>query len=483
METLCRSRRGRQPLYEALADRMAGMVEQGVFKAGERVPSLRELSRQMQVSLNTAREAYATLEARRIIEARPQSGYYVCSRRPARLAETVDLEQLDVTPADITTGELVQRIFQDALNPGLVQLGAACPAAESIPLQKLSRYLAAESRRQQEQSACCLFTPGSDALRTQVARHMLQAGCTLRAADIVSTTGCTEAIHLALRATCKPGDTLAVESPVYFNFIQLIQELGLKVVEIPSTPSGGMSLEALAYALEQTPIHACFCITNFNNPLGGLMPDDRKRALVELLERHNVPLIEDDLNGDLIHGADRPCVAKAFDRTGNVLLCSSFSKTLAPGYRVGWIAPGRFLPEVTRLKLTFNYASPSPTQLAVAAFLASGDYDRHLRHVRRRYARNVALMADAISRSFPPGTKVSHPRGGFTLWVEMPVGADALALYRQAKQQGITIAPGPTFSVASKFHHHVRLNAALWNERIETAIQTLGRLAHELLQT
>jgi DNA-binding transcriptional MocR family regulator len=251
----------------------------------------------------------------------------------------------------------------------------------------------------------------------------------------------------------------------------------LKVLEIPADPREGMSLEVLEYAIRQNPVRACIGLLTFNNPLGSLMPGQRKRQLVELLASREIALIEDDVYGDLAFGANRPPAAKAYDRDGLVLLCSSFSKTLAPGYRVGWILPGRFQPEVERLKSLFNIATAVPTQLGIAGFLAEGAYDRHLRTVRRAYARQVARVREAVGHHFPAGTRVTRPEGGFVLWVEMPESVDSLRLYQKALQKGISVAPGTIFTLGDKFRNCIRLSAACWSERIERAIETLGGLA------
>jgi DNA-binding transcriptional MocR family regulator len=325
--------------------------------------------------------------------------------------------------------------------------------------------------------------PGYERLRVQIARRALVAGISSGPDDIMVTSGCVEAVYLALRVTCRAGDTIAVESPFYFNFLQMIAELGLKALEIPSTPRDGISIEALRYAIEQNKISTCLIIANFGNPLGSLMPDERKRELVELLANHNIPLIEDDIYGDLTFGNERPTAAKSFDRSNLVIYCSSFSKTLAPGYRVGWAIGGLFQAEMERLKMMMNIASSSPPQLALAEFLANGGYDHHLRSIRKIHARNISQMADAVARYFPEGTRITHPSGGFILWVEMPAGADAIKLYHRALEHQISIVPGPLFSLSNKYGNHIRLSAAQWDDKIEQGIKTLGMLANELLRS
>lgn len=282
---------------------------------------------------------------------------------------------------------------------------------------------------------------------------------------------------LALRATCKPGDVVVVESPTYYNFLLLIENLNLRALEVPCHPKDGISIEALRYAMDHNRISACLFNVNFNNPLGSLMPPERKRELIDLLAEREIPLIEDDIHGDLTFISERPFSTKAFDSKGLVLLCSSFSKTLAPGYRVGWIAPGRYQSEVELLKLMTNISTPTPTQLAVAEFLTNGGYDRHLRRLCRIYASQTAQMAAAVGRFFPEGTRVSRPEGGHFLWVELPAGIDSFCLYEQAMSHGISITPGPIFSATGKYSNCIRLNAASWSGRVEQAIETLGGLA------
>jgi DNA-binding transcriptional MocR family regulator len=466
----------RIPLYEQVAGQIASLVERGTFRPGDRIPSIRKLSRQMKVSVNTVREAYGYLEVRCIIEARPQSGYYVCSSLPEVPAEP-EFENREIHPTDVGVGELAEMVMRDTANPDLIQFGASIPDPTLLPIDRLNRMLSSEVRRRPIVSVSYSLPPGYDRLRKQIAKRMVNSGCMVGPEDVVITNGCMEAVTLALLATCKPGDTLAVESPTYYGFFQLIHEMGLRALEIPSTPASGISIEALSYALETTRVSACLVVPNYSNPLGSIMPDDRKLELVRLLEQHDIPLIEDDINADLSHSDERPTTAKRHDRNGNVLLCSSFTKTLAPGYRVGWMVPGRYQARVQRLKLLMNIGNATPPQMAIAEFLVSGGYDRHLRTIRRTYAKRVAMLGEAIGRHFPDGTRVTRPRGGFNLWVEMGDKVDSLKLYKEALKQGITITPGPLFTAQDKFNNCVRLNAAFYSERTELAVETLGKLA------
>jgi DNA-binding transcriptional MocR family regulator len=318
--------------------------------------------------------------------------------------------------------------------------------------------------------------PGCEALRIQIAQRLVAAGCNLTPADIVTTSGCQEAFMLSLRAVCRPGDTVAIESPLYFGLLQILESLDLRALEIPTHPRDGMSLSALKFAVEHNPIHACLVLPNFNNPLGSCMPDERKQELVEFLEQHEIPLIEGEESGELYFGGSRPSLCKAYDRKGLVLSCASFSTTLYPGHRVGWVVPGKFRATIEWLKFTTNIAAGTLPQLAIAQFLASGGYDHHLRSIRRIYASYVAQMSQAVMRYFPSGTRVTRPKGAYVLWVQLPEYADSLELYKQALKAGITLAPGYIFSATHQYRNFIRLNAAWWSYEAERAVQTLGEL-------
>jgi DNA-binding transcriptional MocR family regulator len=465
-------------LYRSVAERVAHLIEHGTFRAGDRLPSVRRLSGELKVSITTVLEAYANLESQGLIEARPQSGYYV---RP-RLAPTPEIKpsRPPLRPSEVGVDELIMRVMNDMADQSLVQLGAAIPNPDLLPTQRLNRLLASAARRLQAQGNLYDVPPGCEALRIQIAQRTLEAGCTLLPDEIMTTNGCLEAVNLALRALCQPGDTVAIESPTYWGLLQTIQLLGLRVLEIPTHPRNGIDLDALQTAIGQNDVKAAIVMSNYNNPLGSLMSDDDKKALVRMLGQHKIPLIEDDIYGDMCFSPERPKVAKSYDRDGMVILCSSFSKDLAPGYRVGWMAAGRFHHDVCRLKAATNIANATLPQMAIADFLASGGYDHHLRRIRRIYESQVALVAQAVLKYFPEGTKVTNPAGGFVLWVELPKKVDSLELYEQGLREGITLAPGPMFSAKGRYRNYIRLNCAYWSERVERALISLGQITATL---
>jgi DNA-binding transcriptional MocR family regulator len=469
-------------LYEQLAADFSGQIHAGVLRPGDRLPSVRTLSRQKGVSLTTVRQAYLTLEDRGLIEVRPQSGFYV-RRRPlkGRLAPETGREERKIEPQSVQLEDLARRIREDASSAKLVQFGAAVPAPELIPSGRLNNLLARIVRSGRVPPHLLGTAQGSPELRVQVARHMYLAGNEVSPEGIYITNGCTEALYLALRAVCQPGDLVAIESPTYFGILQVIEALELKVLEIPCDPADGLDLDALGDALERYPVRAVVAVTNFSNPLGACMPEDHKRALVALLAGIEIPLIEDDLYGDLYFGERRPGLAYSYDDRGGVLLCSSFSKSVSPGYRVGWLAPGRWADRVERLKAALNLFSPVAPQLAVASYLESGGFEAVLRRSRRVYALRTAKMADAVMRSFPEGTQVSSPKGGYVLWVRLPGDIDSLDLYRLGLASGISTAPGYLFAPSPRYRHYVRLNAALFTDETRLAVERLGDLACGLM--
>ena len=467
-------------LYIAVAEQLAQLIEHGTLRPGDRIPSVRKMSRQRRVSISTVLQAYRLLEDQGLIEARPQSGYFVRARAWTPPGEpTISQPAKRATEVDVC--ELTLRVLQAVRDPALVRLGAAIPSPELLPTVQLNRCLASVSRKAPLQGAIYSMPPGELSLRTQIARRAMEGGCTLSPDEIVTTCGGLEALNLCLRAVTKPGDTVAIESPTYFGILQCIESLGLKALEIPTHPRDGVSLDALQYALEQQSIAACLFALNFNNPLGSCMPDVTKQALVTLLAEYGVPLIEDDIYGDLGYGEIRPRTAKSYDQQGLVLLCDSFSKTLAPGYRVGWCAAGKWQREVEHLKMVTTMATPTLPQLAIAEFLAEGGYDRHLRRARRVYAENVRLVSQGVGQFFPVGTRITRPAGGFVLWVELPKAVDSLELFDRAVAAGISIAPGPMFSAKNGYRNFLRLNCGTpWSSRVEGALQQLGQLAANL---
>jgi len=465
--------------YEQIAKQVVQLIEQGTYRAGERIPSVRQMSQQQGASISSVLQAYILLESQGLIEARPQSGYYVRSSTSVHLPEP-EVSAPGLDPSHVNLHDLVMMIMHDSTNPNLAQLGAAMPNLELLPTERMNRIISKLARTSSKRTHQYNFPPGVEPLRLQIARHAVSSGCQFSPNDIIITSGGTEAIDLCLHAVCHPGDIVAIESPMYFGTLQLIEVQGLRALEIPTDPHEGISIGALQFAIEHNPIKAVLTISNFSNPLGSCTPDQNKKELVELLARYEIPLIDNDVYGEIYFTEKRPMVTKAFDQKGLVMLCSSFSKDISSSLRVGWVAPGRFKSEVEWLKFTINSGTGTLSQMAIAEFMESGGYDRHLRRIRREYASNVAILSRAANRVFPAGTRVTRPSGGFVLWVQLPENVDSLELYSLALKGGITITPGYLFSPTNQFFNFIRLNAAAWNYPIERALERLGEMVVEL---
>ncbi len=465
-------------LYEKLAADLGGSVERGALRPGDRLPSVRILARQRGVSVATVLQAYLRLENEGLIEVRPKSGHYVRSRRALDLAEPRTSRRASA-PARVQVSTGVAALVASMRDPAVVPLGSALLSPDLLPVRALNRMLAESAREMSNAGASYDAPPGLLTLRRQLARRSVSWGVELTADDFVTTLGAAEAIHLSLRAVAQPGDAIAVESPTYFGVLQIIEELGLKAVEVPTHPRTGLDLDALEQVIRTTPsLKAVLAMPTVSNPLGTVMSDEAKEKLVRLVARYDLDLIEDDAYGELVFDSPRPRPARAWDRDGRVLLCGSISKTLAPGYRVGWVAPGRHQERIEQLKFSYNIASPTLPQMAVAEFLAGGGYDRHLRRLRATLRGQVERMREAIAQSFPPGTRVTAPAGGFVLWVELPQGADAFELQARAYAKQIAIAPGPIFSARGRFNHCLRMSCGFpWSDRIAEAIGIVGALA------
>lgn len=469
-------------LYEQLANELGDLIARRVFVPGDRLPSIRQLAQQKRLSVSTVLQALRLLEDRGQVEARPQAGYYV--RHRARLLALPEVQPDLQEAAFVGINSLLMRVLRANEAPQMVQLGSAWPHDELLPIKRLQKAVASVARREPALlSKVSCYETNEPAFTRHILRRALEWG-QIDASEIVVTSSCTEAISLCLRAVAKPGDTIALESATYFVLLQLVESLGMKALEIPTHPKTGPSIDALELALNAGLVQACLFIPNANNPLGCIMPEESKQRLAGLLAKHNVPLIEDDVHGDLCFTADRPRPVKAYDSSGNVLLCSSFSKAVTPAARVGYVAAGRFAQEVALLKMVSSGSSSLFFQAVLADFLNGSSYEVQVRKMRRVLSQRIARMSDAVHAHFPAECSVSEPQGGFVLWIQMPEQVDSLQLHQAALGQGIAFVPGPLFSASGKFSNCLRLNCGNpWTDDIERAVMRLGELVRRQADT
>jgi DNA-binding transcriptional MocR family regulator len=463
-------------LYDQVSNHVMRLVDSGVLKPGDKVPSLRKLSQQLKVSITTISQGYSLLAERGVLESRPQSGFYV---NP--VVGQPDLPRKTNTccrPRKVRFGELFEEVFTVANDPNVVPLGAAVPAMELLPVKGLQRATNRVLARHTEACMAYCFPPGHLRLREEIARRYIEIGLSVDPEDVIVTTGATEAIALSLQTVAQRGDIIAVESPMYFSVLRLIEKLGMLAVELDTDPETGICLDALESALETMDIKAVVTVPNFSNPIGSQMPEDHKRRLVEILEAAEVPLIEDDVYGELYFDDARPRVAKCYEHHGGVFSCSSFSKTLAPGYRIGWVvADQRHHHRILEWKQASSSASSSLAQYAIAEYLASGEYERHVQRLRNAYRTQTEQMRFKLAQHLPKGTRISNPRGGFVLWVEMPRGNDCIEVFNQALERGISLLPGILFSATRRYKNFIRISCGHpWNESLERSVAELANM-------
>ncbi|MDT3754115.1 MULTISPECIES: aminotransferase-like domain-containing protein [Citrobacter] len=459
--------------YQHLANLLAERIEQGLYRHGEKLPSVRSLSQEHGVSISTVQQAYQTLEQLQLITPQPRSGYFVA---PQKAQPPVPPMSRPVQrPVEITQWDQVLDMLAGHADKSIIPFSSGVPDINQPSLKPLWRELSRVAQHNLKAVLGYDELPGCQELRQQIARLMLDGGSVVNADDIVITSGSQSGMSLALLTVCQPGDIVAVESPAYYGTMQLLRGLGIKVIEIPTDPDTGISVEALELALDQWPIKGVLLVPNCNNPLGFIMPDARKRAVLALAQRHDIVIFEDDVYGELATEYPRPRTIHSWDSDGRVILCSSFTKSVAPGLRVGWVVPGRYYNKLLHMKYAVIGTNVPATQLAAATFVREGHYHRHIRRMRQIYQRNMEIYTCWVREYFPCGICVTRPKGGFMLWVELPLQVDMVCVAKQLCRLKIQVAPGSLFSASGKYRNCVRINCALPpNDKHREVMQKLG---------
>lgn len=469
-------------LYIQIADRIKSWINEGTYLPGSKVPSMRQLSKKLNVSVSTIIQSYQLLEQLGFLEARPQSGYYVKIRF---LLNEAGIKTKPATAPRLTqTSNTYLNVIRACADKSLAPLGSAVFPHTLLPTESLQRSLAKIAREKGAECVNYEFGVGNLQLRQELAKRSIEMGCDIQADEIQITTGCMEAINLALKASARPGDVVAVESPTYHGHIQAIESLGLKILELSSSSQSGLDLDDFEEKLNKFSIKALLITPSFSNPLGSSMSDENKQRLIQLCYKYNFSLIEDDIYADLQFSGNRPRSLKSFDKKDQIYYCSSFSKSLAPGFRVGWIIPpAKSADTIEMLKFSNTVSTNSASQLAIADYLKNSNYDRHLRKIRQILSQNMHLYSQKILECFPEGTKITTPSGGCLIWIEFPKGIDTLELHQRALKHKISIIPGPVFSSSGKYQNCIRISiAAEWNENVQNALEKVGKLSKQLLK-
>ena len=461
--------------YEELAMDIRTQIANNTWRSGEKIPSVRMSCRNYNVSNSTVLQAYQLLESEGWIIAKPQSGYFVAPK-----VDGVDYQP----PVAREKKAINDRLFdflKSSSAKGIVPFGSAFPDPDLFPLPTLTRNLASAGRKMTGASVINNLPPGSESLRRQIAQRYLQQGISVNHQDVVITSGAMEALNLSLQTVTQSGDHVVIESPAFYGALQAVERLGLKPIEVDVCPVKGLDIEQFEIVLKNNNVKACWLMTTFQNPTGTSLSDEAKRRVVEIAEQNNTYIIEDDVYGDLYHEGHKPKPLKASDKTDSVLLCGSYSKSLCPGYRVGWVVNARFNDAIQKLQLLSTLSSSAPVQLGVTHFLTHESYDNHLRKLRKSLLERKARFIEIIKQYFPHSIKIEDPAGGYFIWIRFNSDFDSQQLHQLAIAQGISVASGDLFSEQGRADNAIRLNFSyeLTQER-EYALVLLGKLAHQL---
>ncbi|MCP4163846.1 MAG: PLP-dependent aminotransferase family protein [Deltaproteobacteria bacterium] len=468
--------------YVKLANEIEERIKKGEFTAGEKLTSLRKMHKQSGLSITTVYQSYIELEKRGIIESRSKSGFFV---KPliSSYIKVPDILKPKIEPRRISINSVACSIVENLNDPNILHLGASAPPKELLPIKQLAKIIKKESTKNLENIIHTYGNPsGNISLRKQILKRTVGKNQkNIYLDDIIITSGCLNAVTLCLKAITKKGDTVAVESPTFHCFLQLIEDLGLMALELPTNISTGVELDNLEQILDENNVKVCLFIPTFNNPIGSNMPAQKRKEIVELLNRKEIPVIEDDIHGDLFFEGRLQPTLKSFDRKGLVLYCSSFSKSISPGLRVGWVIPGRFKENIKRLKLNTTVATPTLNEFVIAEYLKSGAHDRHLKTLRNRLRNQMSIVTNTIAQCFPEGVKISVPAGGMSLWVQLSENINTFDLYKKAMEENISFLPGGLCSGTGKYNHCMRISCGLpFDEKLKQGLDTIGRIIKDI---
>lgn len=463
-------------LYQQVVDYIDKQQSLGLLRAGDKLPSLRKLSKQLEISVSTVKQAYEQLERQGTISAKPQSGYYLNAEKVRTLMPRPAKWKL-AKPTEVKCRDLIERVYQVVHRPDIMPFGISNPIMAHSPDKALARQMRSVLARAGEKALNYGPTNGDPKLRTQLAYGYQEVGVDVSPDDFIVTNGAQEALTIALQCCAQKGDVIAIESPCYFGIIELIESLGMKAVEVYTSAEDGVSVDELEEVLLKHEVKVCLFSTAINNPLGSMMTDVQRQQLVALIERYDVTLIEDDVYGDLYFGEHRPKPAQLYSEKGLVMTCSSFSKTAAPSYRVGWIIPGKYLEQARRVKRALSCTTPILQQWTISEYVSSGEYDRYLAILRRKLQYNSERMRTLIAKYFPEDVCISKPQGGSVLWVRCRSYVDTDMIFDQAIEQGVSFAPGRIFSPMGHYHNYMRISYGIpWSDKLEQAVKILGDL-------
>ncbi|HWV68734.1 PLP-dependent aminotransferase family protein [Chitinophaga sp.] len=443
----------KQYKYEEIAANIESKITGGQYLPGHRLPSVRTLKQQYRTSLSTIQSAYDELLLKGLVESAPRSGYYV-SARPAAAGKVATTP---IVRDPVFRSNLAVITSQNLQRSAISEFNVAAPGDLLLPQQLLLKTMQQVIR--EKGAALLKYYPanGSATLRESITKRAAHHNTRFQADELLITDGALQAVYIALAAVCEPGDVIAIESPCIFSVLEVIRVLRLRVVEIPVRPFTGFDVDALKEACAIHAFKAIVITPNFHNPTGVLLTDEQKQQLLRVAQTNNIPLIENDIYGELPFNGERPSTIRTFDNSGLVMTCSSFSKSLAPGIRLGWLSAGRFYRQAEQVRFAIGSSVSPVYQETMNKILEGSAYEKHLRIFRKQLAAQCTQSIKLIRECFPAGTEASRPEGGYHLWVRLPETLAMSSFYRFCEKAGVRFTPGSAFSFTDAYDHCFRL--------------------------
>lgn len=467
--------------YETIAEYITKSIKEGVIDSGTKLPSLRFMSKKFQCAVSVIMQAYNEMERQGIIYSVEKSGYYAAipsnTPQPTSNREVYSLKKEVAKPLSII-GNIVEASNDKSIAP----LGAGIPAESLLPLNGLKQSISRTVKENPGILQAYTDEAGDLQLRIEICKIMLNRKISVKPEEILITNGCIEALALSIQAVTHPGDTIAVEAPFFIGTLQLLKELKRNIIMIPTSPITGMNLDALEKTLELEDVQAVILTAAFQNPLGFVMPIESRKKITVLSKKYNIPIIEDDLYSDCSHNSIVEHPIKSFDLEDNVLYCSSFSKTISPGIRIGWLIGGKYHNRCKNLKISGTLGGSALLQSSLADFLIRNPYEKHVKKLQKNIARQAAEMKTLLEKYLPIGSAISSPKGGLFIWIELDECIDALEIYRQCLKMRISIVPGQAFSNGERFKNCLRVSYGTpITEDISQAVKELGEIINNVI--
>ena len=482
-------RQSEVPLYQQIKEHIRQGILSGSLAVDTRLPASRQLALDLGVNRITVENAYSELEADGLVFSRMGSGTYVLPISPLPPVSKNNIEaawpfwQQNLPAGDVVTKlAATEEMLKAAKHPDPINFASGISDSRHFPAEEFRKTLQTVMRRDGIAAMDYGERNGYAPLREGITHILASQGLQTRAENILITAGSQQAIALVAQTLLKPEDVILVENPTYSIVIELFRTLGFRLVGIPMDAQG-MQVEKLEKLLQQHHPKLIYTIPNFHNPTGTCLNSARRRQLIILADRYNVPILEDDFVGDLRYEGRAQPALKALDPGGQVIYVSTFSKMLMPGLRVGFlVADGPVYNSLLGFKRLSDLATSTLIQRALEAYVTVGRYQAYLRRSCQIFRKRRDAMVTAINRSLPEGVSFDPPQGGLHLWLRLPVGLSSDELLPLACQEGVAFAPGSNFFLdGCRDQGWMRLNfVASSADEIEEGIKRLGKAIRKM---